>query len=961
MNWKTLIFKPRWEHKSPEVRAEAVSESQDQRLLERLPELAAKDESPLVRRAAVARLTKLDNLKRCLDQESDARTKAAIHSRIRQLLSDETDSGLAVSTRVAFIEHWSDPELMQALATRAAASEVRLAALKHISQQGFLGDRAVEDTDAEIRRYAVDRVDQLSTLERVAKGLRTKDKRLYRRVLERLERERVQAGDTDAINAAAVRLCVRLEQLARGDDIGRRREQLAELEKQWQPLADKADASVCRRYQGARDILQAALDRPNEKPDPQYRARQQVDALFTRFEQLLNITDFDRCQERLPELEEQWQGLQPAIATADEAPRWRERYTACRERASAHLLRLSRELEVNPTLSDAWQAIHQYQSQCRERPARKRVNQLLRLWQDAWAPVARPNPQEQSLNNRATAALAELQQRAEQIETTKEDALNQAVGLLDRLEQLLDNGDLGEARGARHDLQEMLGGFSADKRWKQAGHHSRLLQLQGRLRELRDWQHWSNNKIRKRLITEAEHLTEQGMHPDAVIARLKALQKEWRELEESEQLPGEKRFAASPRIWRKFNAACHHAFETTKPFLDKRSEVQLRRQKEMADLCRRMQAAAEAEPKDWPAITQLLKTARQEIRCLDEVPAKRRKATARQLRDAMDIANAVMNEHYREIEKVKLKLIRQAEQLRYIDDRDEAIEKAKQLQRDWKNAGRLWRSKDNKLWRAFREPIDPLFEQLDKTFKAQKAARQEQRQQLEQLCADAEALAALNAEALTDASGRLSGLQAQWEQQQHREPGLDKRFRHAVNRFESRLEAFRQERVDARRTRWRDKLALCLKLESMLPDSDDADALIERLAADWPAAAEHAIDKMLQQRWETVQRSWQEHQSLGEVDADAGQNTDTARQLCIQAEFLAGLESPKAEREARMRYQVERQSKTLSDSSQRLPAIDEARQLEHDWYRLGYLAPAQAGRLVKRFNTAIDEVIRHNQ
>ena len=113
------------------------------------------------------------------------------------------------------------------------------------------------------------------------------------------------------------------------------------------------------------------------------------------------------------------------------------------------------------------------------------------------------------------------------------------------------------------------------------------------------------------------------------------------------------------------------------------------------------------------------------MRKLDEVPARSRSRTARKLRNAMDRVSKVLDGHYQEVEATKRRLIREAGQLVHIDEREQAIEKAKLLQREWQSAGTMWRSKDQKLWNEFRKPIDPLFAEATEARKEHKQAERE--------------------------------------------------------------------------------------------------------------------------------------------------------------------------------------------------------------------------------------------
>ena len=293
-----------------------------------------------------------------------------------------------------------------------------------------------------------------------------------------------------------------------------------------------------------------------------------------------------------------------------------------------------------------------------------------------------------------------------------------------QLGEELEQGELHKALESRLALQNLGKQLGRDNRWKAI--QKQVNSMQGRLRELRGWQHWSNDKIRKRMIEEMEALPSAGLHPDAVLDRIKALQAQWKDLEQSEQIPGDKHFAAAPWMWRKFNAAGRKAFEATKPFLDKRTEIQKRHLEKMRALSAHIQDLADSGEPDWTELGRALARARREMRSLGEIPARARHKMAARLKAALEAGNTVMQSHYDEVEKKKLKLIREAAQLSHATDRDEAISTAKRLQAEWKAAGSLWRSRENQLWREFREPLDPLFENL----KAERQSAREERDAL---------------------------------------------------------------------------------------------------------------------------------------------------------------------------------------------------------------------------------------
>ena len=307
--------------------------------------------------------------------------------------------------------------------------------------------------------------------------------------------------------------------------------------------------------------------------------------------------------------------------------------------------------------------------------------------------------------------------------------------MLTQLATELEEGELHKALETRAKLQQSAKGRGKNRDWQQI--NNKMSGMQARLRELRDWHHWSNNKIRKRLIAEMEILPAADLHPDALLDRIKSLQLEWKTLEQSEQIPGDKHFVARPRgcgessalpamqplilpnpIWTnavKFSRVMHNPWP---PF------------------CAELSQLAQAEPTDWTALAKAMNRGRKKLHDLNNIQAKQRQKLARKLKAALDKANAAMQEHYQDVEREKMKLIRAATQLIHMPERSEAITQAKSLQSNWKAAGSLWRSKEQELWNQFREHLDPLFEELKEQQASIRAATEENLSAQRALCTE---------------------------------------------------------------------------------------------------------------------------------------------------------------------------------------------------------------------------------
>jgi len=958
MNWKERIFKPRWQHRKEHIRAEAVSNSNDPRIYAALNDIAANDESPLVRHNAIARLTSMDGLWSLHKSEADENNRVFIHRRICTLLVSPLDAGPGVESRITFLQHWDHDETLERIASNADDAGLRLAALKKVNRQGFLGDRAIKDSDAKIRQYAVGQLTQASTMERVEQALRTRDKQLYRELNEKLQQQRIAKGDAGVVNRSVERVLRQLDNLVKGANIGERRAQLGKIDTAWKEFQLHASAELKNRFETARAIIQNALDNPVSTVDPAERSRRTLSAAIRKLDRLTADSDFEHCKHAMEHLEAE---IKEQLSAADEqfetAP-LRHEFEKAQQHIGHHLSELAATQEVDAGLRNALNgitAIHEG-----SRVSRRKLNDLTRDWQKAWTAISQPNSREQTMNQLASETLARIETRVAASEQQQQDQLQAAVAVLDRMEQHLEDGALRNALADRAELQKILPAVRRDQAWKNGGFSDRLQDIQAKLRELRDWQHWSNNKIRSRLIEKVDQLLKADLNADAIVASVKDAQSRWKALESSEQIPGDKRFASSSSAWRRFNTACNKAFDQARPFLEKRTEFQQHRQHEMELLCTRLSEAIEAPDNDWKAIQRGMQKARTSMRHLDEIPARMRQKTARLLRDTMDAVSAALDGHNQEVEQTKRRLIREAQQIKHMEDSREAMDKAKALQREWQSAGTMWRSMDQKLWNEFREPIDPLFKAASNARAEEKQARQDQQAQFVTLCEQVENLGSLTGQELISQGGRIAGLEAEWRDLGAPGKAHTQRFTKAVKSFAAHLDEERENLLNQERERWQQKLELCQQLESKLQSGKAAGALLKKTRSGWQGDWDSDVDNLMDLRLEHISAACDDPGKSARLFANEKTDTDAAGALCLQLEFLAGLDSPPECSDARMTYQVDRLSQTLGDASTRLPVMAELHEIETRWYSLGPLASSELTALQHRFNQGISEIVKQS-
>ncbi len=901
MNWKTRLFKPKWQHKSADIRLESVSTEQDPELINSLLEIAGNDEDNRVRCAAIKRLHQLENILKLYSGEADPEVKKLLEDRIHQLAASTNESRPPLKFRMQVIEITSDRDLIEHIASHAPEAELRRAALAKVDRQGVLGDCCIQDSDAENRSFAASRITQHTSLKRVIDALRKRDKKLYAELQVRLQQELLDAADPKAVQTEALRICTGLEHLA--VETGKTdTTEIKALHDAWTKIASNATTEPADRYQRICDRL-AAPAVVNPTPAP-------VANIVTKAE--------------------------PAVI----------------KQASTEIIEAP---HANETLVKVATDICLYEVENPEQPRASSVKQLRNQLERAWKQCTPPHPDDLVAWSEAGSSLQHLEEKLEQKRQESEKELGQAQKLLTQLATELEDGELHKALETRAKLQQSAKGRGKNREWQQI--NNKMSGMQARLRELREWHHWSNNKIRKRLIAEMEILPAADLHPDALLDRIKSLQVEWKTLEQSEQIPGDKHFASAPWMWRKFSAAGHAAFDTAKPYLDKRSEIQSRHAQSLATFCAEREQLTQAEPRDWTALAKGMNRGRKKLHDLNNIPANQRQKLARKLKSMLDKANAAMQEHYQEVEREKMKLIRAASQLIHMPERSEAIAQAKSLQSNWKAAGSLWRSKEQELWNQFREHLDPLFEELKEQQAGIRAAVEENLSAQRALYTEMKELLK-SGDDLSAHHGKVQGLQDGWKDIEHPDRKLQQSFQTLVDEYQQRVKQAELQQLDAdRERRW---LKSALLHELTVTGRTTKGALSKKseskVTKAWPAdSSDVSLERVMDK-------------ACGELLAGKAAATsedkikdlkEKARLLSIRLEFVAGLPSPDEDRDRRMQYQVDRLAESMSGESARQPANEEAHDAETIWLGMYALPEPEFKAFGKRIKQALSAIMEN--
>lgn len=791
---------------------------------------------------------------------------------------------------------------------------------------------------SELRQEAARRITETDFLEQVAEHSRDRDKGVYRYCTETLRRRRQAAERARHASELALTLMELLEtqplpvskmldaerELRSLGDGG---DELAECKR----LLEQARARVLEEAESVRNVqeqqaqAQALLDETLAKPWPEaqradeWQARADAfvavalppwmadHAAAAAFEVVLR-----RIAERLTELRSEARRAHDCAELLDsfEGGSVGEAQRA----AWAQMPKPENPLSLS-FLESRWQSLQPPPATIAEAPVAPEIAPESRLQADESATSAAP-------------------QAAEAAPPPKRAAVDMTAlqGLLDTLEQHLEEGHLADAEGMAKRIDQTLAGAAAPGA---AGR--RLSRAHGQIARLRGWARWGTDQAREHLIEAAEALLAAEPDVDERARAVPALRKEWKALDAHAP--------ASKGQWERFDTALEKAYE---PVAEHRA--QLAAQHDAA------RAVREALLGDWEAWLAGIVWEHADIKVVQvrrqEMLTEWRGAPAtgfrdeRALRKRLDALLAAIDARIAEASSQEMQrreqLIADVEAQREGTDIGRAIATAKSAQERWREqAGnvRLARGDEQALWQRFRAACDAVFARRDAQRAEQDAQRSAQRQARQQVLEEFEAK--LESENLSELEHALGAFRTAWNQgadgpRERSAPPregneLDQRGRAALQRGRQRIEALRFARHRARFDLMARKHQLLQEIEgAALAGELDAQRL-ESYRQAWqalpklPAKAERGLADRLEAAPGI---------SAAALEAGRGQREN----LLLDLEIALGLPSPQAQSQARRARSLDSLQNRFKGSA---PHAADAEALLAQWY--GIAATADAG------------------
>jgi exonuclease SbcC len=427
--------------------------------------------------------------------------------------------------------------------------------------------------------------------------------------------------------------------------------------------------------------------------------------------------------------------------------------------------------------------------------------------------------------------------------------------------------------------------------------------------ELRDRKMFTSTEKKKELITQMQQLTDSKIHASERSKNISKMHKEWKNLGRSSQ---------NEQLWKEFKKLSDQAYEPCKEYFKERKQLTVQNLLKRREICESLEAEhkllqeADDEP-DISKLNKLLSDSEKDWKSHAPIEQSRIKGLQKRFYETVNQLRKFRKNRLSVSAKQKQDLVGQAQKLSKNDDNKHAMNEAKRLQQEWKKIGPTSYREDQQYWQDFRAACDAIFNKRDQTSNELREDLQKIETRLNEILSALDAIVKKEDSAFRESRASYQDLAQEFSNsldpriKSQRKRLLD-RFNSAKRLIDSRFRALPDKRQQQLMQTILEKASTLQNIEKALLGESDADkfsSLKQAFDSDaWNKADKSGnaeIDELLNARQSTVYSA----KSNSDLAKQSKQCEDTFRQLCIQAEVRANVDSPAQDKALRMKFQLE--------------------------------------------------------
>jgi hypothetical protein len=719
------LFKPKWKHSNPDVRADAVrSLGDDEAAL--LATIARHDADARVRRIAVKRIVDADVLSDVAAHDPDESLRKAAIEKAEEVLVSAANAGDAHA--LLALGKLNHPRLLGLVALKAGDAAVRgraVAMMLAAGDEKALADVAKKSTDVALRRTIVDQVGDAGLLRDVAISDGNKEVALaaVARLDDRAALDKVvQKAQSKAVRQAARDKLPPPEKKVESPE-AQKRARLLELVRSVEHASDPAEVEAARTQfsqEGADEEMRRRFDRTCERFYAKRAATAKKPAAVKEkiAAQLVEapkpVAPIATPAPSLPVVE-----ATPIIDEEAERRRARQEEERKQREAEKAAARARREEEEKANAQRLEQLTVELEAVATDDV--KRANDALKRAQHAFDALGPLGRDASPMKARWQAARDKLRARVQELYEAEDWKRWANVPKLEALcakaEALLEETDLKKAATELKQLHvdwKAAGPTTKDKQeqlWQRFKAAADQVHERSRAHfAIVDEQRGANLAKKEELAARVEALADSSDWKETAEL-IKALQEEWKALG---PVPKEK----ADDVWKRFRGACDKFFDRRKAHFeagDAERNANLARQEELIAAVEKL-----ADSTDWKRTAEEIKGLQADWKDIGAVPRDKAEETWKRFRGACDkffdarkLAFDKLDEERGVNLKAKELLCEKVEALADAPP-DDAIEVVKQLQAEWRTVGPAPKDSADDVWNRFRGACDKIYQRAQK-------------------------------------------------------------------------------------------------------------------------------------------------------------------------------------------------------------------------------------------------------
>ena len=841
--------------------------------------------------------------------------------------------------------------------------------VKRVNRDPLLGDIALSDEKSNIRQIAAQQIIKVSTLERVAKKSRRKDKRVYKIVKSKLDQLIEEQQRPLLLAKEVIDICDKLEKLHKRNRLLLEESTFNNYVKRWEEIHNFANTDVTERYRQIVSKITDSIDSINQQQHKEQEILHTLDKILVNLsnavDELLTLqdaADADAAQQNIEHrkklisaLSSEWNEKIKLIQLQGLIDTYNNKYFAILDLVENNTPSALSDNNQEKILEKIRRSTEQAESIVTnaEFILEKSVSALQKKFNLEIENLDHTSETIDSYRSRFTSAIKTL---TEKLLVQQKNIQQFKQHIEQKIKQIhidIKQGYVSKANNSLHKLFKKIDNSDSLSRNEKHNYHDNLKQIQADLGDLSSWRNWAHNHERENLVQKAQSLADSAQANDDlsseykdITSQIKELRSQWKKM----------RSHTSDDIWLQFNNACNSAYEQCIPFIEQQEKNRRENLKLKQALCSQLEdyISKMAWPGnketpvdatiDWIQVDKITKQARKEWSDIGYVERKFHRSINQRFDHAIEIIRAELKKTWQINQQHFYDLVDKVEGLHDImdDDLSAAINKAKDYQRQWKNIGPISSYQRNKVWKKFRTACDVIFNKRQETIVQKNNANNEILREKEAVC---ENLEALNRQPLSknDLQQAFNDIQLLWAELEPQLKSLskevNKRYIKAEQDYQNKIQEIIIQEQQEQLNLVKQKADICSEIESLSSlgdttgDTGDDKDVVQQLTQKWrelenlPALIE--VD--MNSRFEHSLKIAQSDEALSSRDNLIQEEIFQKQQLCLKYEIISGKDSPADAHQARMEMQVELLNSNMGLQNNNFISPSE---FQMQWYKL---------------------------